>query len=49
MKLETERLILRYFEKRDIENICKNINDIEISKNLAVVPYPYKNLCRVVG
>ena len=42
MKLETERLVLRDLEEKDIDNICKNVNELEVSKYLAVVPYPYK-------
>ena len=42
MKLETERLILRDVNKKDIKDIQKNINDLDVSKWLLVVPYPYK-------
>ena len=41
MKLETQRLILQDLTKNEIEILPKLINDLEISKWLAVVPYPY--------
>ena len=41
MKLETERLILRDLDKKDVEDILKNANDLEVSRYLALVPYPY--------
>ncbi len=41
MKIETERLILRPLTEKDIPSLVKNINNLEISKWLSVVPYPY--------
>jgi len=41
MKLITDRLIIREFEKKDIHELVDNINNLEVSKNLLVVPYPY--------
>jgi ribosomal-protein-alanine N-acetyltransferase len=41
MKLETERLILREPKISDTEDHQKGINDINISKYLLVVKYPY--------
>jgi RimJ/RimL family protein N-acetyltransferase len=41
MKLETERLILRRPLKKDIPSLIRNINNLEISKWLLVVPHPY--------
>lgn len=41
MKLETERLILRPFKNSDEKSLVENINNIEVSKWLLVVPYPY--------
>lgn len=41
MKLETKRLILRDIRKTDAESIRANINNLDISKFLLVVPYPY--------
>jgi ribosomal-protein-alanine N-acetyltransferase len=42
MELETKRLILRPLKKSDAKNIFENINDLEVSKWLLAVPYPYK-------
>jgi len=39
--LETERLLLSYPSKDAIPDIIKNLNDLDVSKWLAVVPYPY--------
>ena len=41
MKIETERLILREWEEKDIPTLAKLLNNYEIAKNLTV-PYPYK-------
>ena len=41
MKIKTKRLILRPWENSDIESGVKNLNDLEVSKWLLVVPYPY--------
>jgi len=40
-RIETERLILRQIQTKDIADIVENINNIKISKWLLVVPYPY--------
>jgi ribosomal-protein-alanine N-acetyltransferase len=40
-RIETERLILRPIERKDVADIVKNINDLRVSKWLLVVPYPY--------
>ncbi len=42
MKLETERLILRPLKDSDAKSVQENINNLEISKWLLVVAYPYK-------
>ncbi|MEK6833813.1 MAG: GNAT family protein [Nanoarchaeota archaeon] len=42
MKLETERLILREPRMSDWKDIVEGIGDLEVSKNLSTVPYPYK-------
>ncbi|MBR9703950.1 GNAT family N-acetyltransferase [Candidatus Pacearchaeota archaeon] len=42
MKLQTKDLILRYPEKKDEKEIIKNINNINVSKWLVIVPYPYR-------
>jgi RimJ/RimL family protein N-acetyltransferase len=41
MKLETERLILRKPRMSDIKDIHSIINDINIAKNVASMPFPY--------
>ncbi len=42
MRLTTERLILRDIEPSDAKSLIKNINNLNITKWLLVVPYPYK-------
>jgi len=42
MQIETKRLILRPPKKSDCKDIVEGIGDIDVSKNLSVVPYPYK-------
>jgi len=42
MKLITKRLILRPLKDSDAKSIVENINDLDISKWLLVIPYPYK-------
>jgi len=42
MKLKTKRLLLRPITLKDATSIIENINNINISKWLLVVPYPYK-------
>ena len=41
MKLETKRLILRIPIMKDINDLIENINDLNVSKYLLVVAYPY--------
>lgn len=41
MKLQTERLILRLPTIEDAKDIAESINNLNISKWLLVVPYPY--------
>ena len=41
MELETERLILRNWKETDIDDLIEGVNDIEVSKWLAFIPYPY--------
>jgi len=41
MKLETKRLILRDIETKDAKDIVANVNNLNVSRNLLVVPYPY--------
>jgi len=42
MKIETERLMLREYENEDAEKIVSKINNLEVSKYLAMVPHPYE-------
>jgi len=42
MKIETKRLILRDIGKKDEESIRKHINNLNVSKWLLAVSYPYK-------
>lgn len=41
MKLETKRLILREWNESDIDDLIEGLNNIEVSKWLTFVPYPY--------
>jgi ribosomal-protein-alanine N-acetyltransferase len=41
MTLETRRLILREWNENDVEDLVEGLNNIEVSKWLAFVPYPY--------
>jgi len=41
MRLETERLILRDWEPKDIDDIVDGLNDFDVAKWLASPPYPY--------
>ncbi len=40
-RIETERLILRQPEVSDISDIVRNLGDLDVTKWLLVVPYPY--------
>ena len=42
MKLRTKRLLLRQIERKDIESLVRNINNLNVSRWLLVVPYPYR-------
>jgi RimJ/RimL family protein N-acetyltransferase len=41
LRIETERLILRQPSIADISDIVRNLRDLNVSKWLLVVPYPY--------
>ncbi len=41
MKIETERLILRPLRDSDAKSIVENVNNLNVSKWLLVVKYPY--------
>lgn len=42
MRLLTKRLVLRQITEKDIDDIVRNINNLNVSRWLLVVPYPYK-------
>ena len=41
MKLKTKRLVLRNLKKRDAKDLVKHLNNLNISKWLLAVPFPY--------
>jgi ribosomal-protein-alanine N-acetyltransferase len=41
MRLETPRLLLREWQKSDLEELIDGLNHLEVSKWMAFVPYPY--------
>ncbi len=41
MKLQTERLVLRNFTKKDVRDLVEGLNNLEVSRTFGVVPYPY--------
>lgn len=41
MRLETKRLLLREWRKRDVKDLIDGLNNLEITKWLAFAPYPY--------
>ena len=41
MKIESKRLILRNWKDGDIKDIVEGLNNIEVAKWMAGVPYPY--------
>ncbi len=41
IKIETERLILREYKMEDIDDVVEGLNNINVSKWLADVPFPY--------
>ena len=41
MKIETDRLILREWQKTDVNDIVEGLNDFDTNKNLTA-PYPYQ-------
>jgi len=42
MKLETKRLILRPPRLKDADDLVKGIGELQVSRYLAFVPFPYK-------
>jgi RimJ/RimL family protein N-acetyltransferase len=41
MTLETNRLVIRNWQEKDIDDLVEGLNNYNISKWLALVPYPY--------
>jgi RimJ/RimL family protein N-acetyltransferase len=41
MKLETSRLLLREWQKNDIDDLINGLNHLEVSQWMAYVPHPY--------
>lgn len=41
MKIKTKRLLLRPLELKDAESIAENANNLNVSKWLLTMPYPY--------
>ncbi|OJU77878.1 MAG: hypothetical protein BGO09_01405 [Bacteroidetes bacterium 47-18] len=41
MQLETDRLIIRNWKAKDINDLIEGLNNFNVSKWLAVVPFPY--------
>ena len=41
MELKTKRLVLRELKESDAQDIADNVNNVNVSKYLLVVPYPY--------
>ncbi len=41
MRLTTKRLILRDITQKDAKDLAKALNNIEISKWMSLIPYPY--------
>ena len=41
MKIESKRLILRNWKDGDVKDIVDGLNNIEVAKWMASVPYPY--------
>lgn len=41
MKIESSRLILRSYEEGDVADLVEGLNNIEVAKWLASVPFPY--------
>lgn len=42
MKIETKRLILRPPRKSDWKDILEGAKELDVTRNLLVVPHPYK-------
>ena len=42
MELLTNRLILRDLRRNDLDCLIRNVNNLKVSRYLALVPYPYR-------
>ncbi len=42
MRIRTERLLLRPLEMKDAKDVTGNVNNLNVTKWLLVVPYPYR-------
>lgn len=43
IRIETERLILRQWEMGDINDMIEGLNNINVTRWLANIPFPYTN------
>ncbi|MFH1916825.1 MAG: GNAT family protein [Nanoarchaeota archaeon] len=41
MKLETKRLVLREWDKKDANDLVEGLNNLKVTKWLAFIPHPY--------
>ena len=41
MKIKTKRLVIRELEKQDLTAIVEQVNNLNVSRNLDLVPHPY--------
>lgn len=41
MQIESERLILRNYKDEDVDDLVEGLNNINVAKWMAGVPYPY--------
>jgi RimJ/RimL family protein N-acetyltransferase len=41
MRLETKRLVLREWSKKDIDDLVEGLNNLNVTRWLAYAPYPY--------
>lgn len=42
MKIKTKRLLIRELKDKDLNDLIKQANNLNVSKYLAVVPFPYE-------
>lgn len=42
MKIETKRLLLRPPTKKDVNDLVEGLNNLNVSKNVSSIPYPYR-------